>query len=71
MLQRASAFPVVASRQALDRWPGKGSLRRELFTEDDLDLLWKAQTFYWAAEALSNGWIDAERGSAEWKALVQ
>ena len=71
MLQRASAFPVMASRQALDRWAGNDSLRRELFTEDDLDLLWKAQTFYWTGEAVNNDWIDAKPGSAEWNTLVQ
>lgn len=70
-LQKESAFPIVMSRQALERWVGKDSLRRKLFTDDNLDLLWKAQTFYWTAEAVNNDWIDAKPGSAEWNALVQ
>lgn len=70
-LQRVSAFPVVASRQALDGWAPNDGLRREIYTEIDLDLLWKAQSFYWTAEAVNNDWIDVRPGSAEWSVLVQ
>lgn len=60
--QRRPEFPIVASRGGLNRWVAERR-RRELYTDVDLALFWRAQSFNVMAEGFENGWFDFDRDS--------